>query len=380
MKTIFCLMTAAMTLSALAEPTVEYIGVDPQFGGARAVVVAEAVPLVHTAQLLPVDKAGKLVGLNDAGKQADQVLLDLNEVIGRKTEWVKLNVYVARANAVAAVQNAVAKFFDGSPRPAISFVVSALPETGALVGMDAVAAGSPGAVSLHSKAAVLPAGSAVYISGQAKEATNLADSTRKTLESLVATLEWLKLKKSDTVQVKAFMRPMSDIGVVKKEFAKFFGSQSIPPAIFVEWISAKPQIEIELIAAAGDSNPGAAESVSFSTPPEMKPSNVYSKVAKIERGKRIYFSSFYGNKGTGAEQVTNIFEGLGDWAAKAGTDMKHLVKATYYVSDNDAGNQLNVLRPKYYDPTRPPAASKAMVKGVGLEGRTVKVDMIAVTK
>jgi hypothetical protein len=54
------------------------------------------------------------------------------------------------------------------------------------------------------------------------------------------------------------------------------------------------------------------------------------------------------------------------------------VKATYYVSDDDASKQLNVIRPKFYDPQRPPAASKAIVPAVGVSERSITIDMIAV--
>jgi len=56
----------------------------------------------------------------------------------------------------------------------------------------------------------------------------------------------------------------------------------------------------------------------------------------------------------------------------------NLAKATYYVSTDATSKALNVLRPNYYDPKRPPAASKALVPGVGREGRTLTLDMIAV--
>ena len=39
---------------------------------------------------------------------------------------------------------------------------------------------------------------------------------------------------------------------------------------------------------------------------------------------------------------------------------------------------LNEIRPKYYDPKRPPAASKAMVKDVGSIKAGVSMDMIGV--
>ena len=58
--------------------------------------------------------------------------------------------------------------------------------------------------------------------------------------------------------------------------------------------------------------------------------------------------------------------------------MRHLVKATYYVSDDDAARWVDRTRPPVFDPIRPPAASKMMVHGMGVLGRTMTVDMIAV--
>ena len=51
--------------------------------------------------------------------------------------------------------------------------------------------------------------------------------------------------------------------------------------------------------------------------------------------------------------------------------MRHLVKATYYVSDDDAARWIDRTRPRFYDPARPPAASKVMVHGVGQAERTM---------
>lgn len=63
---------------------------------------------------------------------------------------------------------------------------------------------------------------------------------------------------------------------------------------------------------------------------------------------------------------------------RTGSDVRHLVKATYYVSDDGASKPLNVIRQKYYDPKRPPAASKATVPAVGVPDRSIAIDMIAV--
>ncbi|MCA9099021.1 MAG: hypothetical protein KDA36_11565, partial [Planctomycetaceae bacterium] len=63
-----------------------------------------------------------------------------------------------------------------------------------------------------------------------------------------------------------------------------------------------------------------------------------------------------------------------------GSDLKHLVKATYYCSHDSTSGALNAVRPDYYDPARPPAASKAIVPGVGHPERRITLDMIAVRK
>jgi hypothetical protein len=59
--------------------------------------------------------------------------------------------------------------------------------------------------------------------------------------------------------------------------------------------------------------------------------------------------------------------------------MAHLVKATYYVADKLADQEINAIRPTLYDPRRPPAASKLSVRGTGRTGKASTFDMIAVT-
>jgi len=78
-----------------------------------------------------------------------------------------------------------------------------------------------------------------------------------------------------------------------------------------------------------------------------------------------------------------VFAQLQQLLDSTGSDLRHLAKATYYVSDDDrtAGSSsamLNKLRPEYYDPERPPAASKVRVHGVALVDRTLTMDIIAV--
>jgi enamine deaminase RidA (YjgF/YER057c/UK114 family) len=372
------------------------IGKDPVSGLAQAVVV-EGAPLIHTAQFLPLDHKGILVGKGDARKQTEAVLDNLFEAlksVAPGARVVKLNVYIANDSVLQHVEKALRKPFGRNNKPAVSFVVTPLPNPDALVAIDAVAADlnpagesstvkrlfSPYLAGSMQEAhmAILPVGAAVYISGQAKTNTTLGTSTRATLASLNTTLEFLRLSKSDVVQVKCFFNPMMNVESVKSEIENFFSPDVTPPCVFVEWTASNPQpIEIELIARA-EAAPG---DVDYINPPGFTPSKVYTKVVRVDRGGRIYLSALYGNENdkSGAAQVKTIFSDLGAVLKSARSDFDHLIKATYYVSTADASNQLNVLRPDYLKPDRPPAASKAMVKSVGVPGRTVSVDMIAIS-
>ncbi len=145
----------------------------------------------------------------------------------------------------------------------------------------------------------------------------------------------------------------------------------------MEWLAAVP-IEIEMIAQLPLSGK-ANETVEFFTPPEVRPSNTFSRVALVRTDRQIYISGQYaGVPSRGEPQAKHVFEQLQTILTKTGSDMRHLAKATYYVSDDDAARWVDRTRPLVYDPDRPPAASKLMVHGVGMEGRTMTVDMIAV--
>jgi enamine deaminase RidA (YjgF/YER057c/UK114 family) len=366
-------------------PKLRAVGADQASGTSSAVVVDGTAHLVHTRQLMAV---GNDLGPADDAKQARRLLLLLPAVLREAGSGldrvVKINVYARRAEALAAFRSTLAGFYAPDVRflPAFSAVVGPLPHPDAALALDAVAvadppAGEPQKLMRKSRFSVLPPGPRVYISGQADPGQSLAEATRKTLEGLDATLKFLKLDRSSVVQVKAFLKPIASAGEAQKEIAAYFGGpESAPPTVFVEWTMAAP-IEIELIAAGGPE--GGPEPVEFLTPPALKPSPVFSRVARVNRGDLIYVSGLYGPPGaTGAKQVEDIFGSLRTTLTEAGSDFRHLVKATYYVSDDDASRALNDLRPRFYDPARPPAASKASVAGVGAEGRSVTLDMIAV--
>lgn len=393
-KTFAVIYFAAMMTSRAATT---FVAPDAVTGTSSGVVCGN-VALAHTTQLLPLNKKGELVGKGDATQQIEQTLKNLSLALraGKSglDRVVKINVCVAETKVVREVEKAFANRFRNSTKPAVSFVVGGLPQADALVAMDAVAecdktentkqakrihVASLGGDPSRAQVSVLPKGGVVYISGQAKPG-NLAEATLKTLESLRETLTFLGLNTSDVVQIKAFIQPMAEVETAQKQIAEFFREETIPPVVFVDWISPTVPIEIELIAAAPE-NRDAKESVSYITPPGSQPSNVYSKVTRVNYGKLVYVSGLYGKtSGDAGNQVLEIFESLQQIIGKAGSDFSSLAKATYYVSDAPASNKLNELRPKFYDPHRPPAASKAMVKGVGHAGMSVTFDMIAVSE
>ena len=214
---------------------------------------------------------------------------------------------------------------------------------------------------------MMPQGTRIYVAGQAEKGATLAEATRRTLESLRATLKFLGVRETDVVQLKAFLKPMTDVHDVRRELATFFGSQPVPPVAFVEWESSLP-IEIELIAWGGRDQSG--DPVEFVTPPGMATSTVFSRVARINHSRIIYVSGLYGTKSQDAATETReIFESLRGLLDRTGSDLRHLAKATYYVSTDAASTKLNELRPEFYEPARPPSASKALVAGVGRPGK-----------
>jgi enamine deaminase RidA (YjgF/YER057c/UK114 family) len=181
---------------------------------------------------------------------------------------------------------------------------------------------------------------------------------------------------------------MSDAATVQREAATFFGDRPLPPLVFVEWKSnASTPIEIELIAWGGKDRGEPA--VEYLTPPGMSASPVFSRVARINHSPMIYTSGLYASPGGQADanpntpaaaerEVKEVFASLERLLNEAGSDFRHLAKATYYVANDAASAKLNELRPNYYDPQRPPAASKAAVTGVGRAGLGLTLDLIAV--
>ncbi len=367
------------------------IGPDAARGRALAVVVDEGV-LVHTALLYPEDGEGRLQGAGDAAAQAGHVLDSLDAALRTAGTGlghiVRLHVYVADAAASAAVERLLASRFTGPVLPAVTFVESRMPRTGVLVAMDAVAATSrrvptgPPARRIVDGLAATPGGGAhvavqpdgpfVIISGRAAPG-GFADAVRGTMEQLRGDLKTVGLGFEHAVHVKAFLGDMTRAGELARIVAGTFEGVA-PPLVVTEWRDSSLPAEIELVATA----PGAAgggERLTLVEPISAR----YSRIARVFAGRPVFVS---GLTGTSAEPVAQVREVFGDMRrvlTEAGSDMRHIAKATYYVSDKAADQEINAIRPSLYDATRPPAASKISVQGTGTPGKVVAIDLIAVT-
>jgi enamine deaminase RidA (YjgF/YER057c/UK114 family) len=226
-------------------------------------------------------------------------------------------------------------------------------------------------------AAVMPRGGVAYLSGQPERGGLAASAVARSLSTLLGRLEQLKLSPSHVVQLKVFLTPATSADAALREVKKLFPGQLTPPVVFVEWIASVP-VEIELVALLPLTGQ-PAENVQYYDPPEVKPSPAFSRVALVRTERQVHISGLSARAaGDGEAQARDVFIQLKSILAKTGSDMLHLAKATYYVSDDDASKGLDKLRREFFDPQRPPAASKVTVHAVGQPGRTLTIDMIAV--
>lgn len=389
---------------------INFIEVDKESNTSMAVVVDD-VPLAHTAQFLPFNQEGQLIGEHDVDAQINRVLeslrLALSLVDSDFENLVKVHVYATSNEVANQVEKHFAKAFTET-NPAVSFVVGHLPHPGAQVAIDAVATTprqigevayfhSPelyGAPS-RSHVSIMPPGPKIYFSGQVAEG-DLLKATEGTMRNLFASLAWMNLDASDIVQLKAFIGPVADAEKVEEKMRSLFWGQLAPPMVSVEWhgadylsyLSLEAQngegplpIEIELVASRQDPERGAQaeEAVSYFTPPWMTAPATYSRIAEVNYGDLVYFSGMYGDPGSDPErQVRDIFGTLDRLAEETGTDFDHLVKGTYYMTGSKTNDNLNSIRQEFYDPRRAPTSSKMPVRGVGQEGSTISFDMIGV--
>ena len=360
--------------------------------GAAAAVVVEEGQLVHAAMLLPVDAGGRLQGPGNARRQATQVLdnldLALRAADSSRQQLVRLHVYVADSSVTPLVDRLLSGQFTGAATPAVTVVESRLPLAGALVAMDAVAAtartmppGRPARLVVDGLAAmagggahvaIQPEGPFVIVSGRAAPG-DFAPAVRQTMEQLRADLAGVGLGFEHVVQVKTFLSDMTRAMEVQQLVAGVFDGIA-PPQVITEWRGASLPVEIELVATAPGAS-GGAERLTFVEPISAR----FSRVARVFGGRPVFVSGLVGASDDPVRQVHEIFAELCRVLGEAGSDLRHLAKATYYVSDTAADQEINVIRPTLFDADRPPAASKISVQGTGRPGKGATIDMIAVT-
>jgi enamine deaminase RidA (YjgF/YER057c/UK114 family) len=370
------------------DPDIRYSQTSRQIGSSDAVIVKN-LPLAHTSQIFSLDKGGAFIFRGDFQKQIGQIFDNLSKVLkvadSGLGQIVKLNIYLKNSSSISEVQEEISRRFKPGKFPAVSYVTGDLSHPDALISIDAIAVSSYSSDKFvkyfnsgFAQVSILPAGPVVYVSGQAAKG-NLAEATLNTLKQLEETLKFLGLEKRDIVQIKSFINPIADLSIVHNIMDEFFKGGTIPPLVNVEWLSKDPLIEIELIASSKKGSTIPPEQIEFITPEGMVNSPVYSKVSRINYGSKVFVSGLYGKTQDGVKsELSDLFNVLDTIMKKSGSDMRHLVKATYYVSNDAHSAALNEIRPDYYDPKRPPAASKALVKDVGSSKAGVGIDMIGV--
>jgi enamine deaminase RidA (YjgF/YER057c/UK114 family) len=230
----------------------------------------------------------------EAEAEARAALAELDAVVraagGDPAGILRLNALVGADADVPAVEAAVARRFAAAP-VAFTLVRTPLATAGRRVAFEAVApaGGEPTAVVYASdRAAVLPAGGKVFVSGQAEKGADVAEAVRLTMAGLHRTLAHLGLRAADVVQIKAFLAPFADHAAAVREVAASFGGGPVPPLVLVEWVSSLPA-EIELIAAARDLPTPPGDKVAWLPLPWLSVSPRYCRVAHVGAGVPLIF-------------------------------------------------------------------------------------------
>ena len=382
-----------MVASALSADRVRLrsLGTDPATGLARAVVVDEGA-LAHTALVYPEDDKGRLQGEGNAAAQATRVLANIESAL--KTARTNLNslvllhVYVANSAVTPQIDRVLRQRFHGKTMPAVTVVETVMTRPGVLVAMDAIAATDwgtdpgkplrltgtalPQRTERASHVAIQPEGPFVIVSGRSA-AGDFEPAARATMEALRADLKRVDLTFDEVVQVKSFLADMSKAERLEQIVAESFGGGRVPPQVVTEWRQDSAHVEIELIAVSSRATGG--DRVEHVEPVSGR----FSRIVRVNGGRPVFISGLYGTSDGPIEQVREMFTELQQLVKEAGSDMGHLVKATYYVADKLADQEINTIRPTLFDPRRPPTASKLSVRGTGRKGKASTFDMIAVT-
>ena len=351
-------------------------------------VTVQRGDLAYTGQIRAIDA--------DQGDFGARVLMEKLGMIAalraaNLSDVVRLNVFLADDSDELreAAEEMVIDHWRPGKTPAVTFIPGRLPgdvplACDAVIALDQesteVLPINEDAANLRFKidAFVAPASrDMIYASGRAAKGKSYQETVPATIKMLLEDYVYTQgATDNDVLQVRAYVGDMQNWSEAEKLIEQTLAADVPPPIVFVEWAKTD-SVEIELIA----SSPGKAETtetVTFFTPDSMKASPVFSRVALLHSRSVTFMSGMVGTTSESPEaEVRSVFDELKARAEAVGSDIRHLVKATYLVSDADVDRSVSVLRPNYYDPKRPPAASKIFRASVGVDDRHLLVDMIA---
>ncbi|MEZ6047555.1 MAG: RidA family protein [Planctomycetaceae bacterium] len=354
--------------------------------GADAVVVHDQA-LIHSGMILPTDEEGHVTAdtfaaqLSQLGNNLEQLIKstgsDLQDV-------VSLRYYVSEAKHLELMRT-----FKLNGNVAITLAVTPLPDSAAQVGAEVVFCSEKTYHQVYclpspikgARLTVLPRGRAVYISGQLEKGEGTIETARLTMEGLHKTLEHIGLDDSHVVYIRTFVDPISKVDEVDEVIHSFYPKQARPSVTHVEW-KTTDSIEIEMIAYAPEEieieGADQAESVQHFWLPWLTISPVYCRWTLINSPDRIYISEQLGmNSDTHEAEIHEIFGRIKEILAGTGSDLNSLAKATYFTTNAEVSKPFGEIRPEYYDPQHPPAASLARIEAIALEGKSIAIDMIA---
>jgi len=339
----------------------------------RSAVTVKDASLLHSSQIFSVGEKQLWVTVQSLLKEGQSSL----------DKVVKFNLFATQAKRLSQLERFIRQQYAEHECPAICSVVTPLPNSQSIaLDFVAVSSGEGSQVDLTSvkenRISKMPVGKRIYISGQAARDENLKVAATKTLQGLLSTLEFLKRNKRDVASIKAFLMPMENAEFVTQAVTEVFGEGHEPPVVFVQWQSSEiVPIEIEMVVWGGPADESQPV-VEYLTPPGKTSSPVFSRICRINSGPTIYLSGMSSTTTNIEVQVQEAFDLLQKTLQDTDSDMRHLVKATYYVTNGQASSVLGSLRPKIYDALRPPAASKATVPVISEGNPGFLMDMIAV--
>lgn len=352
-------------------------------------VTVQRGDLAYTRQILAIDA--------DQGDFGAGVLMEkLGMVAALRdatlSDVVRLNVFLADDSDKlrAAAEKMVTDLWPAGKTPAVTFIPGRLPgdvplACDAVIALDQetdeVLPINEDAANLRFKidAFVAPASrDIIYASGRAFKGETYEQSVPITIKALLNDFVFPQgATVNDILQVRAYVGDLDHWAEAERLIEKALGADVSPPIVFIEWAKTD-SVEIEFITSAPQ-KAKTTETVSFQTPKTLKTSPVFSRIALLHSDRVTFMSGIVGTTNESPEaQVASLFDELKLRAEAVGSDLRHLVKATYLVSDRDVDQAVNALRPNYYDPQRPPAASKIFRSSIGVRDRHLLIDMIAV--